>query len=213
MPSRLTILNAEIKTSSVEIKALTVSGKQVTLAVFRQLLSEPILSEDHDLLGIPWGMVNYHPDRCTDGREHLHVVWQKGNELRRSTIYRPQVIGSYPFWAEVFDDFIFKSGRLIENDYRSTWEPGEGFKHDHKDDYYFFLEGLPFRCEGAQSVWSSSIYPPQSFEELKKEHERYNGEELYKETMEAALIELALRKKLWSRWDELLLLPHLFIAV
>ena len=31
------VQQAEIKTASVEIKSLTVSGKQLTLAVFRQL--------------------------------------------------------------------------------------------------------------------------------------------------------------------------------
>ena len=38
----LTTHNAEIKTATVEIRSLTVSGKQVTLAVFRQLREESL---------------------------------------------------------------------------------------------------------------------------------------------------------------------------
>jgi hypothetical protein len=38
----LTPQTAQITTASVEIKTLTVSGKQVTMAVFRQLYQEPL---------------------------------------------------------------------------------------------------------------------------------------------------------------------------
>jgi hypothetical protein len=106
--------NAEIKTAAVEIKTLTITGKQVTLAVFRQLLQEDLIGEDlasessAPLKGIPWGIVNYHPDRITDpddynpwsstGRReipcerantHLHVIWQMGSELRRAIVWHP----------------------------------------------------------------------------------------------------------------------------
>jgi hypothetical protein len=39
----LTVHNAEIRTAAVEVNTLTISGKQVTLAVFRQLQEEPIV--------------------------------------------------------------------------------------------------------------------------------------------------------------------------
>jgi hypothetical protein len=81
----LTVQNAAITTASVEIKTLTVSGKQVTLAVFRQLLEQPLVREDGTLAGQPWGIVNYHPDKCAGSPvRHWHVVWQEGSELRRS---------------------------------------------------------------------------------------------------------------------------------
>lgn len=85
-----TILNREatIRTAVVEIKALTVSGKQVTLAVFRQLEEERLVEAGTGkLLGLPWGRVNYHAG-CDDQGEHLHVVWQKGSELRRALVQR-----------------------------------------------------------------------------------------------------------------------------
>ncbi|MCZ4516849.1 hypothetical protein O3Q52_53880, partial [Streptomyces sp. ActVer] len=73
-----------------EVKTLTISGKQVTLAVFRQLREEPLIAKDGTIGGTLWGTVNYHPDKCADDREHLHVVWQQGNELRRSSVQSPR---------------------------------------------------------------------------------------------------------------------------
>lgn len=95
MPA-LTVHNAEVSTAAVEIKTLTISGKQVTLAVFRQLQEEPLIaSADGNLNGVPWGTVNYHPDKCGDDRRrHLHVVWQLGDELRRSRVNAPD------WWAD-----------------------------------------------------------------------------------------------------------------
>lgn len=84
MGRQLTVQNASITTAAVELKTLTISGKQVTLAVFRQLREEPLIAEDGTLNGTPWGYVNYHPDKCSDSNEHWHVVWQHGDELLRS---------------------------------------------------------------------------------------------------------------------------------
>jgi hypothetical protein len=68
---------------------MTIDDRQVTLALFRQLVEEDLIaSHGGGLNGVPWGWVNYHPDRCADDGQHRHVVWQKGDELRRATIYR-----------------------------------------------------------------------------------------------------------------------------
>lgn len=87
----LTPQSAEITTATVEIKALTVNGKQVTLAVFRQLYEQPLFNtRTWKAHGTPWCRVNYHPDRCDrDDIPHEHVVWQKGDELRRARINEP----------------------------------------------------------------------------------------------------------------------------
>jgi hypothetical protein len=86
----LTVHNAEIRTATVEIKTLTVSGKQVTLAVFRQLIQDHLIDQDGGLRGTPWGVVNYHPDKCGDHPYHLHVAWQNGSDLRRDRIDPPR---------------------------------------------------------------------------------------------------------------------------
>jgi hypothetical protein len=80
---------ATIKTTSVEIKALTINGKQVTLAVFRQLDQLPLLDYDNqNLNGLVWGRINYCPDvKCKSlSSKHIHIVWQKDSQLFRDTI-------------------------------------------------------------------------------------------------------------------------------
>jgi hypothetical protein len=88
LPKQLTTQNATLTTVAVEVKALTISGKQVTLSVFRQLQEEPLVAKDGTLNGVPWGYVNYHPDRCGDEAPHWHIVWQQGAELRRSRVMK-----------------------------------------------------------------------------------------------------------------------------
>jgi hypothetical protein len=82
----ITVQDARLSTLSVSIKSLHVGSKQMTMGVFRQLTQEQILSNEMRLLGIPWGRVNYFwEDRCK-GYGHLHIVWQKDDELRRACI-------------------------------------------------------------------------------------------------------------------------------
>lgn len=89
MTRKLTPQNATITTATVEVKTLTIGGKQVTITLFRQLKEQPLVAEDGTLNGVPWGVVNYHPDKCREKPEHLHVVWQEGQALRRSSVQLP----------------------------------------------------------------------------------------------------------------------------
>ena len=60
MSKILTAQNAEILTASITIQSLTVEKRQVTLAVFRQLLVEDIIDWDKiTLRGVGWGHVRY----------------------------------------------------------------------------------------------------------------------------------------------------------
>jgi hypothetical protein len=84
---RITTQDAKIKTATVELKALVIDGKQVTLSVFRQFQNEDLIDlESGQLKGVPWGRVNYDPGDCIANEKHLHVVWQKGSELRRACV-------------------------------------------------------------------------------------------------------------------------------
>lgn len=89
----MTIIQAHeaiIQTATIEIKSLTVNGRQVTLALFRQLKNEKWDSPDGVAPGAAWGSVNYHPDpECKVTREHVHIVWQLGQELRRALVRPP----------------------------------------------------------------------------------------------------------------------------
>lgn len=94
MSRKIQAHEARIHTATVEVKTLTISGRQVTLSVFRQLPKMDILSIDYSdisnvtatLRGVPWGTVNYYFDECKkeDPGEHVHVVWQDGCQLLRS---------------------------------------------------------------------------------------------------------------------------------
>lgn len=108
---QLTVHNAQITTATVQVKTLTISGKQVTLAVFRQLPEEPLISDDGHLNGVPWGVVNYHPDKCADGPRHGHVVWQRGQELLRSAVTHAPPFGNRWDGCEPGDQFLTRCVR------------------------------------------------------------------------------------------------------
>jgi hypothetical protein len=83
---KLTVHNASVTTMSVEVKTLTIGARQVTQGIFKQLIEEPLIAEDGTLNGVPWGRVTWHPDKCDGSREHWHIVWQRGSELRRARV-------------------------------------------------------------------------------------------------------------------------------
>lgn len=83
---KLTVHNASVTTMSVEVKTLTIGARQVTQGIFRQLIEEPLIAKEGVLNGTPWGHVTWHPDKCDGDREHWHIVWQKGDELRRAKV-------------------------------------------------------------------------------------------------------------------------------
>lgn len=84
---------ASISTATIEVKAIRVSGKQMTLAVFKQLPRRSILdSMTGELIGDPWGTVNYYWDYCclaVNGApgSHFHIIWTDGEVLYRDGIF------------------------------------------------------------------------------------------------------------------------------
>jgi hypothetical protein len=101
---KFTIRNVQVSTAKVEIQRLSLGGKEITIAVFRQFIEEPLIAEDGSLNGVPWGVVNYHPDKCSNAGPHWHVVWQKGEELRRSQVsvtYEPDPVFVSPALARL----------------------------------------------------------------------------------------------------------------
>ncbi len=98
MGRKITAHEATIHTATVEVKTLTISGRQVTLSVFRQLPQQSLFVFNESdcsisLAGVPWGRVHYFPDECAkaDRSTHLHVIWQFGDELRRSCVVPPHL--------------------------------------------------------------------------------------------------------------------------
>jgi hypothetical protein len=115
----INVEQASLRTATVTVQALTIDKRQVTLTVFRQLREEPVVDATAGKFhGLPWGTVNYCPDkkacakrehevrrpmRVGEVREHLHVVWQKGDELRRAWEMSP---GRFRPWSEVVNDWL-----------------------------------------------------------------------------------------------------------
>ncbi len=105
---KILVKDAQIKTVSVDIKALTINGKQMTLAVYRQLDQlEPSLDTD-----IVWGRVNYCNKECPVilptfrhekkyPIEHMHFVWQRENSLYRWTLEKPNKWDDHTRWNEL----------------------------------------------------------------------------------------------------------------
>ena len=128
MPKLLHIEDVNLKSLAVEIKAMTVSGKQMTLAVFRQLPQKSIWDDDYKLLGVPWGRVRYFwgDDKDCNG---FQVVWQAGGELLRSIHYIPR---------HVCVDREYK--RHLEDEMRELKRKWRGKKPElpesHKDNEY-----------------------------------------------------------------------------
>lgn len=113
MTKQLTTQNATITTAAVEVKTLTISGKQVTLAVFRQLRETALLDLEGAFTGEPWGHVNYHPDKCDSDPQHLHVVWQQGSDLLRSRVNAPWVAGLEHPAAQAYAEALIAEGATV----------------------------------------------------------------------------------------------------
>lgn len=233
----LTPQSAEITTATVEIKALTVNGKQVTLAVFRQLYEEPLYaSRSWKAFGTPWCRVNYHPDRCDrDAAVHEHVVWQKGEELRRARVNRPsREVDSVPRFSEGPDDeiAICVAARCIGNA-RIKSVTGTTYAYDYDSKSAAAVEPAAYvagkfesgsELEAKLFLSSADVadlvkgYGTQPTPSLVGEHTR-----LHPEADGCARVAQRLGNRLSStdtwlnraqqRWDEIRDLPQVFIAL
>lgn len=79
----INIEDVSLKTMSVEIRAITVNNKQMTMGVFRQIPYNDILDyKTMELRGKPWGVVEYYWG--DHNKADIHILWQAGNVLYRS---------------------------------------------------------------------------------------------------------------------------------
>ncbi|MFC4122048.1 hypothetical protein [Nonomuraea zeae] len=206
MAEKLTTHNAQVTTATVEVKTLTVSGKRVTLSVFRQLRERRLVSPaDGSLAGVPWGYVNYHPDKCDSDGEHLHVIWQIGDNLYRNRVDEPMWFEEV-FYSEWAGDAI--QGKYCSNGHQrpkwldrvNIWDDDESGPRDAST---FRINAVT--CEApAVYMYHHSIEECMSEIDSKKAWDCLKAE---------VAEEAARRKALKERWTELSALPQLFIAV
>lgn len=95
---------ATITMATITIKALKVNNRQLTQAVFRQLPERSLIEESKpELIGLPWGWVNYRSADMGEGRQ---FVAQFGTtlarcpvRLRRSSTFWPSDSAPDPYLA------------------------------------------------------------------------------------------------------------------
>lgn len=84
---KISVEDISIKTASIEVKTLTLTRKQVTLAVFRQLDNIYCIDmDDFKIRGKIWGRINYHHN-CIESKKHLHLVCEISKKIYHGIIY------------------------------------------------------------------------------------------------------------------------------
>ncbi|MBB2744659.1 UNVERIFIED_ORG: hypothetical protein FHR35_004508 [Microbispora rosea subsp. rosea] len=219
----------------MEIKAMTVNGKQVTLAVFRQLYDEPLYDfYTWQAVGTPWCRVNYHPDRCDrDSIVHEHVVWQKGDELRRARVDRPSgKVDAVPRFDKRPDDeaAICVAADRISNAWitsvkgtpsysrtpRSAVEKPVAYVTGEFDEGRQVTAKLYLSSPEVASIVKG--YGSQPHPSLHGEHERLHPDEQGCRRVAGFLGQRLVQTETWlrqsqDRWNEVRELPQVFIAL
>ncbi len=147
MTKILTIKEANISTLAVELKAIHINSKQMTLSVFRQIQEENCFDENFNLLGLAWGTVNYYWDKCPQDNESvLHIVWQKGDELRRCRF------GDIQEERHIISQFTYENKKRLESIERwlaENWVQFFDYIHDeyklHRPESYHNKEGEQYK--------------------------------------------------------------------
>ncbi len=156
MPA-LTVHNAEIRTATVEVKTLTLGGKQVTQSVFKQLQDRDLITNDGRLNGQPWGRVNYHPEKCSGDAAHLHVVWQVGTDLFRARV------DMHKTWPNMFEA---KNGlRYLEAKVRDACRDGVDVQNLRNAVLVEDIQGIKVRIDPSPEI-SAAVFRRRQLDEL-----------------------------------------------
>ena len=211
----------------VTVQALMIAGKQMTLAVFRQLPREPLIDYSTvTLQGIPWGYVNYHNKDC-GCEKHLHIVWQRGNELCQY-VYNPKsfIWEHTTAMEEAVKNVIVKqtleekwypsdvNNKLIENWTGSIYWGGEKVRLSFRGNHFALEQLWRYSAKGLESweregnILSNRHYVVEDYEAVTSPIEllRNEADTKVKEWKAAS-------QKLADINTEIAALPQLFIAV
>ncbi|MFE7803992.1 hypothetical protein ACFU51_04860 [Streptomyces sp. NPDC057430] len=213
MPVEPTPGITSIETATVQIQTLNIGSKQMTLSIFRQLIEEPAISAVGRIQGKPWGTVNYHPDRCDDAKEHLHVVWQSGDQLRRSFVRPPErAYLRHPLVSE------FVTARIYEGARRGTALAAHGDLKIYRSadtreiSATVYAHGVLFAChvsELALAVFGRNGGSTDQAEQLPADFQDAYKRPLRSSAEVAVLLPVEAYK---AAWRELSTLPQLFIG-
>lgn len=152
-------LNTEsvnINTASITIRTLTIGKRQVTLSVFRQLPeAEMVDTLSVQLLGIPWGHMNYW---WGDINPNLtHFIFQKGDKLYRCPFLVEDSPCTHPDGIKLLRDRFREEcvaafcAKILEG-----WRPSPS----RRDRYGRISWDMTFRCDEIcflESDWRGSV--------------------------------------------------------
>jgi hypothetical protein len=204
--------NTSIETATVQIRTLNVDARQMTLSIFRQLIAAPAVNSEGRVQGKPWGVVNYHPDRCDDAKAHLHVVWQLDDQLRRGFVLAPE--HAYLRHTLVAE---YVTARIYEGARRDTPRAEHGDLKVHRSvttreiGATVYVRGVRFAgtvAPLALSVFDRTGYDDQA-ERLPADFEDAYQRPLRSSAEVAELLPVEAYK---AAWRELSALPQLFIG-
>ncbi len=88
-----------IRTTTIEVQAIRIGERQMTLAVYRQIPKRSAF-DDGILFGDVWGRVNYYWGDCSE--DHLHIVWSWPYEEDEPRLFR-DCVWPYPFRSPLSD--------------------------------------------------------------------------------------------------------------
>ncbi|MFJ2949141.1 hypothetical protein ACIO8H_16155 [Streptomyces sp. NPDC087226] len=204
--------NTSIETVTVQIRTLNVGAKQMSLSIFRQLVEAPAINAVGRVQGRPWGIVNYHPDRCDDAKQHLHVVWQLDDQLRRGFVLAPEhAYLRHPLVAE------YVTARVYEGARRDTVRAEHGDLKVHRSvttreiGATVYVRGVRFA--GTVSSLTLSVFDRSAYDD-QAERLPAEFEEAYQRPLRtvAEVAELLPVEAYKAAWRELSALPQLFIG-
>jgi hypothetical protein len=113
MAKKILAKEAIVRPAKVELQIISISGKQMTLAVFRQLEVENVINSELQIQGKLWGRVNYCWSICDRSPSHIHVIWQKDDELRQCVIPKEWWYSCYKDRCE--NEFEIQAGKEFTN--------------------------------------------------------------------------------------------------
>lgn len=212
MATHPTASNTTVESSVVQIRTLNVGSKQMTQGIFRQLIEAPAINTQGRVQGQPWGIVNYHPDRCDDATEHLHVVWQLGDQLRRGFVLAPEhAYLHHPLVAE------YVTARIHEGARRETSRAEHGDLRIYRDvaareiSASVYVRGVRFA--GAVRPLALSIFDRAGYDD-QAERLLADFEDAYQRPLRSAaeVADLLPAEAYTAAWRELSSLPQLFIG-
>lgn len=199
--------NIAIETAAVQIRTLSIGAKTMTQGIYRQLPDQEVINTAGQINGTPWGVVNQHNGDC-NGNEHLHVIWQLGDQLRKDYVLGPEDARfEHPAAARYAMAFIAEGATQFDIDsplraYRSREAPG-GATARFSVVGMQFLANIPLRF---LSAWEHGL---NDLSDLRASAMEYSGTELVPSAEVAKLLPVDAYKASWRTLDEL---PQLFIG-